>query len=142
MAMQMSDSEWRDFLRHGTRTGKLATVRVDGSPHIAPVWFVVDGDDLVFTTGKATVKGRALVRDGRATLCVDDENPPYAFVTVRGRVRLSEDLDEMRLWSARIAERYVGKDLAATYGDRNAGTGELLVRLPAEKVVALNGITD
>jgi PPOX class probable F420-dependent enzyme len=142
MTTQMSDSQWRDFIQQGTRTGKLATVRVDGSPHIAPVWFVVDGDDLVFTTGKATVKGRALVRDGRATLCVDDENPPYAFVTVRGRVRLIEDLDEMRLWAARIAERYVGKELAAAYGDRNAGAGELLVRLPTEKVVAYTGITD
>jgi hypothetical protein len=61
---------------------------------------------------------------------------------VRGRVRLIEDLDEMRLWAARIAERYVGKELAAAYGDRNAGAGELLVRLPTEKVVAYTGITD
>jgi PPOX class probable F420-dependent enzyme len=142
MSRQMNDSQWREFVQHGTRTGKLATVRVDGSPHLAPVWFVLDGDDLVFTTGKATVKGRALVRDGRATLCVDDENPPYAFVTVRGRVRLSEDLDEMRLWATRIAERYVGKEQAAAYGDRNTGPTELLVRLPAQSVIGETGVAE
>jgi len=51
MAHKMSPEEIREFLAHGTRTGKLATVRANGAPHVAPVWFVLDGDDLVFNTG-------------------------------------------------------------------------------------------
>jgi nitroimidazol reductase NimA-like FMN-containing flavoprotein (pyridoxamine 5'-phosphate oxidase superfamily) len=47
----MSESEWRAFLLEGTRTGKVATTRVDGRPHVAPIWFDLDGDTLVFTTG-------------------------------------------------------------------------------------------
>jgi nitroimidazol reductase NimA-like FMN-containing flavoprotein (pyridoxamine 5'-phosphate oxidase superfamily) len=58
----MTESVWREFLSAGTRTGKLATTRRDGRPHVVPIWFVLDGDDLVFMTGAATVKGRALAR--------------------------------------------------------------------------------
>jgi Pyridoxamine 5'-phosphate oxidase len=47
----------REFLPSGTRTAKLATAAPDGAPHVMPVWFVLCGDDLVFTTGAETVKG-------------------------------------------------------------------------------------
>ncbi|MET9972570.1 PPOX class F420-dependent oxidoreductase, partial [Streptomyces sp. NPDC006356] len=76
MAQKMTDEEWRAFVSRGTRTAKLSTVRADGSPHVTPIWFVLDGDDLVFTTGKSSVKGRNLARDGRVALCVDDDRPP------------------------------------------------------------------
>src|ERR1700734_2686488 len=102
------------------RTGKLATVRLNGTPHVAPVWFALDEDDsLVFMTGRDTVKGRSLRRDPRAALCVDDERPPFSFVTVNGIVTLSEDLDEARRWAAILGGRYMGPDRAQEYGDRN-----------------------
>ncbi|WP_262287373.1 PPOX class F420-dependent oxidoreductase [Micromonospora sp. MA102] len=142
MAQRMSDDQWRAFVTAGTRTGKLATVRADGSPHVAPIWFVLDGDDLVFNTGRSSVKGRNLVRDPRAALTVDEEQPPYAFVTVRGPVTISEDPVESLPWSTRIAARYMGADRAEEYGRRNAVPGELLVRLRAEHVVAFSGIAD
>ncbi|MFC7529632.1 PPOX class F420-dependent oxidoreductase [Actinoplanes sp. GCM10030250] len=142
MANEMSDAQWRAFLGHGTRTGKLATTRADGSAHVVPIWFVLDGDDLVFNTGASTVKGRNLTRDPRATICVDEEAAPYAYVTVRGRATLSTDVDGMREWSTRIAERYMGPGRAAEYGARNAVDGELLVRLRIERVSAFTGVAD
>ncbi|MGC9665290.1 PPOX class F420-dependent oxidoreductase [Planosporangium sp. 12N6] len=142
MAERMSHEEWRAFVSHGTRTGKLATVRADGSPHVAPVWFVLDGDDVLFNTGKETLKGRNLARDGRAALCVDDERPPYSFVTLRGRATISEGLDEMRRWATTIAARYMGEDAAEQFGARNAVPGELLVRLRVEHVTAYRDIAD
>jgi PPOX class probable F420-dependent enzyme len=138
----MTPEEWRSFLAAGTRTGKLSTVRPDGSPHVVPVWFVLDGDDLVLTTGRETAKGRNLVRDGRAALCVDDERPPFGFVTVWGRTRLSGDPAEVREWAGRIGARYMGEDRADEYGERNAAPGEILVRLTPEKVVALADVAD
>ncbi len=80
----MSTEEWHAFVSAGTRTGKLGVVRKDGSPHVVPIWFVLDGDDFVFNTGAATVKGKSLRRDGRATICVDDDRPPFAFVSAAG----------------------------------------------------------
>jgi PPOX class probable F420-dependent enzyme len=141
MAYRMNDHQAREVLAAGTHTGKLATVRADGSPHVAPVWFVLDGDDLVFTTGAGTSKGKALRRDPRAALVVDFEEPPYAFVLVEGRVSISENLDELLPLSIRIAERYVAPDLAQQFGERNAVGGELLVRLHPEKITGFGDMT-
>ncbi|MFI1471236.1 PPOX class F420-dependent oxidoreductase [Streptomyces wuyuanensis] len=142
MARKMSHDEWRAFLGQGTRTAKLSTVRADGSPHIAPVWFLLDGDDLVFSTGKETVKGRNLARDGRVALCVEDDRPPFSFVVVQGRAELSEDPEPLRQWATRIAARYMGEDRAEEFGARNGVPGELLVRVRAEKVQALADVAD
>ncbi|MCK1798113.1 PPOX class F420-dependent oxidoreductase [Streptomyces sp. XM4193] len=142
MAQQMTEDQLRSFLSEGTRTGKLATVRADGSPHVAPVWFVLDGADIVFNTGADTVKGRNLARDGRASLCVDDEAPPFSFAVVTGRVELVEELEEVRHWATRIAARYMGEERAEEFGARNGVPGELLVRLRIDKTVALAGLAD
>ncbi|MFJ2262610.1 PPOX class F420-dependent oxidoreductase [Streptomyces sp. NPDC087844] len=142
MAHKMTDEEWRAFVSHGTRTGKLSTVRADGRPHVAPIWFVLDGDDLVFNTGKDTVKGRNLARDGRVALCVDDDRPPFAYVVVQGQARISEDLDDVRLWAGRIGSRYMGEERAEEFAARNGVPGELVVRVRIEKVLAEGSVSD
>ncbi|MER5877805.1 PPOX class F420-dependent oxidoreductase [Streptomyces sp. NPDC060235] len=142
MAEKMTDEQWRAFVSQGTRTGKLSTVRADGSPHVAPIWFVLDGEDLVFNTAKDSVKGRNLARDGRVALCVDDDRPPFAFVVLEGRAVLSEDVDDLRHWAARIGGRYMGEDRAEEFGRRNGVPGELLVRLRIEKVLAFAAVAD
>ncbi|MCX5053495.1 MULTISPECIES: PPOX class F420-dependent oxidoreductase [unclassified Streptomyces] len=136
MAQKMTDDEWRAFVSHGTRTAKLSTVRADGSPHVTPIWFVLDGDELVFNTAKTSVKGRNLARDGRAALCIDDDRPPFDFVVLQGRARISEDLGELRHWAARIGARYMGEERAEEFGRRNGVPGELLVRIAIDKVLA------
>lgn len=138
----MSAQEIRAFLADGTRTGKLATTMRDGSPHVMPIWFVLDGDVIVFNTGADTVKGRALRRDPRASLVVDSEQPPFAFVHVRGTVTISEDPDELLRVATQIAGRYMGADRADAYGRRNAAPGELVVRLRPERVIALRDVAD
>ena len=138
---RMTDREYRDFLTAGTRTAKLATTRADGRPHVVPIWFVVDGDDLIFTTGKETVKGRAIRRDGRAAMCVDDENPPYAFVMIEGTATTTEDPNEMLRFSTANAARYVGEEKADEYGRMNAAEGEMLVRVSPDKIVTENNTT-
>jgi PPOX class probable F420-dependent enzyme len=142
MAHRMSGDELDAFLGAGTRTGKLATMRADGSPHVAPIWFILDGDDLVFMTGADTLKGKAMLRDPRVALCVDDEQPPFGFATIEGTVTLSTDLDEMLPLSIAIARRYMGDELAEAYGERNAVAGELLVRLHPDRVTAMADIAD
>ncbi|WP_328924405.1 PPOX class F420-dependent oxidoreductase [Streptomyces sp. NBC_00190] len=145
MAKKMTQEEWRAFVSHSTRTGKLSTVREDGSPHIAPIWFVLDGDSFVFNTGKDTVKGRNLARDGRVALCVDDDRPPFSFVVLQGRAQISEyagNEDEMLAWATTIAARYMGEERAEDFGRRNAVATELLVRVPIDKVTTLGGVAD
>jgi PPOX class probable F420-dependent enzyme len=142
MAIKMTTEQWHTFVGAGTRTGKLATVRADGSPHVAPVWYILDGDDLVFMTGAETVKGKAMRRDPRVALSVDDETPPFAFAVIEGTVTLDEDLDTMLPLSIKIAERYMGAEQAEAFGRRNAVPGEMLVRLTPTKVIAITDLTD
>jgi PPOX class probable F420-dependent enzyme len=140
----MNHDEVRVFLTaRPARTATVATVRADGRPHVAPVWFDVDDDGVVlFNTGAATVKGRNLLRDQRAAICVDDERPPFSFVTIEGVVEISDDLDEVRRWAERIGGRYMGAKRAAEYGARNGVAGELLIRLHPDSVHSGSGIAD
>jgi PPOX class probable F420-dependent enzyme len=105
-----------------------------------PVWFVLDGEELVFTTWGESVKGRNLRRNPRAAAIVDDELAPYAFVHIRGRVTLSEDLEELLRFATTIGGRYMGPDRAGEFGRRNAVPGELLVRLRPKRVIAATDV--
>ena len=135
MATPMTGDEWKRFAFDSPRTAKLATVRADGSPHVAPVWVALDGDEVVFTTGESTLKGKALRRDPRVALSFDDEAPPFSFVVVEGEARVSEDADELLEWSMRIGGRYMGEDRAEEFGRRNAVPGELLVHVHPTHIV-------
>ena len=139
---QMPPEEYRAFLLERPRTAKLATVRADGRPHIAPIWFDLDGDALIFNTGDTTVKAANMRRDPRVSLCIDDDTPPFAFVIVEGIATLTEEPVELLRWATSIAGRYMGADQAAAYGRRNGVPGELLVRVTPTRVVAQTKISD
>ena len=152
MAHPMDDDEVVAFLQGPpVRTGKLATVRADGRPHVAPIWFALDAStrgadtpigDLVLNTSGETVKGRNLLRDPRASLCVDDDRPPFTFVTVEAEVIITEDPAELLHWATVIGGRYMGEDKAGEYGRRNGVPGELVVRLRPTRIVAIAGLSD
>jgi hypothetical protein len=140
----MTDTQVTAFLAAvPPHTGKLATVRADGRPHVAPVWYVLDDNGTVlFNTGESTVKGRNLRRDPRASLCVDDERPPFSYVVMEGTVEITDDLGEVRRWATEIGGRYMGEERAEEYGARNGVEGELLVRLRPHRVVSAFELAD
>ena len=134
--------EVRAFLLHATRTGKLATVRPDGRPHVVPIWFALDEDTLLFTTWHTTVKATNIRSNPRVSLCVDDENPPFAYALLEGTATLLDDQEQLKLWATRIAARYMGPNLAEAYGNRNAVPGELVVRVTINKVIFKDKVAD
>src|SRR5207302_11021182 len=103
MPRKMTPEEIRAFLSHGTRTAKVATSGLGGQPHVMPVWFALDGEELVFTTWGDSVKGRNLRRDPRAAIVVDEEVAPFASVHIRRHVTLSEDLEDLLRLATAIA---------------------------------------
>ncbi len=113
-----------------------------GSPHVVPVWYDLDGDEIVFQTSEHTVKGRGMRRDPRVCMCVDDETPPFAFVMVEGTARFSSEPGELLYWATRLGGRYMGADRAEEYGRRNGIPGELLVRVTPTRVVAEDKLSD
>lgn len=134
---------WKSFVDAlPAHTAKLAVVRADGSPLVAPVWIDRDGDHVVFMTSAETIKGKAILRDGRVSLCLDNETPPFDFVTVNGTTTTSIDPDDLLYWGTRIAARYMGADVAEQYGRRNAVPPEMVVRVTPTKIIAKVNVAD
>src|SRR5947209_18865493 len=85
---EMSKAEIGRFLMQGTFTGKLATVRKDGSSHVVPIWFVLDNENsnrignIIFTTYTTSVKANNIRRNNRVSICIDDQKRPFSFVTI------------------------------------------------------------
>ena len=152
MAHTMGDDEVAAFLESlPARTAKLATVRADGRPHIAPIWYVLDRStagpdsrigDIVFNTAGATVKGGNLTRDPRVALCIDDDTPPFTFAIIEGTVTITEDPDQLLRWATAIGGRYMGADQAEAYGRRNGVPGEFVVRLRPTRITAQARVAD
>jgi PPOX class probable F420-dependent enzyme len=134
--------EVTEFLSAGTRTGMLGFLAADGRPLVTPVWFIVDGGELVFNTGRDTAKGRALLRDSRVAICVDDPHPPYSFVQLQGTASATEDAGDLLEIATRIGARYMGTQRATEFGRRNAVPGELVVRVRPTKVVSAFNVAD
>jgi len=67
---------------------------------------------------------------------VDNETPPFAFVHIRGRASVSEDLDDLLGYATEIGGRYMGAERAEEFGRRNAVPGELLVRITRSGVIS------
>ena len=128
---------WKTFVSAlPARTAKLGIVRADGSAHVAPVWVDLDGDDIIFMTSADAIKGKAILRDPRVSLCFDDETPPFSFATIAGTATTDTDPDQLLYWGTRIGGRYMGADNADAYGQRNAVPPEMVVRVKVTKVVA------
>jgi PPOX class probable F420-dependent enzyme len=142
MAEEMTPQARRAFLMSGTRTAILATTRADGGPHAVPVCFVLDGDDVLFLTNDGTAKGRALQRDPRASLVVDDETPPFAFVIIEGTAQLSQSRDDIDRVAPEIAQRYDGPDGVedfVRFAHEGLGT---LVRVKPTKILAFDRVSE
>lgn len=148
----MSKEEIEKFLMQGTFTGKLATTKKDGSSHVVPIWFVFDSnnndgrvsetekegyDDIIFTTSSGSAKARNIQRENRVSICVDDQTPPFSYVLIYGTARIQHcEQTELFRFATKIAQRYVGKEVAELYGKRNSAEGEVLVRIKPIRVIA------
>jgi PPOX class probable F420-dependent enzyme len=141
---EMSKVEIGRFLMKGTFTGKLATVKEDGSSHVVPIWFVLEKKksrdrvgNIIFTTGSTSVKANNIQRDNRISICIDDQIPPFSFVTILGTARIYPyKQKEVLKWATEIAERYMGKSNSEAYGRRNSEEGLVLVRIKPTRIIA------
>jgi PPOX class probable F420-dependent enzyme len=155
---EMSKSELNRFLSLGTFTAKLATVKEDGSPHVVPLWFVLDAEDnFIFGTETSSVKGKNISRDPRVCICIDDQKYPYAFATIFGeaesfrRYRESPGIEDKNIldesrdflhWMRKISARYVGSEKADMYAKRNTTDGAVLYKMKPRRVVSEKIIAD
>ena len=86
----MTSEERREFLAQH-RLAIVAAVRADGRPQLSPVYYAMDGDDLLISTTATRAKAKVVRRDSRVSVCVIGEQPPFPYLTVYGRGRIGED---------------------------------------------------
>lgn len=136
----MTADEVIEFMNSGSRTGKLATVRADGAPHVAPIWFTFDPDtgDLVFMTWHSSLKAKNMRRDPRVSVLVDDEQFPFAWARLDGTAAFDEQ-DRVH-WATETSRRYVGDERAPDYGRRNGVDGEMVVRVRPGRLVGQSDV--
>jgi PPOX class probable F420-dependent enzyme len=137
MVREMTDDERRAFLMQGTRTAILATTRADGHPVAVPVGFALDGDDVLILTSERSVKARALLRDPRVTLVVDDPTPPFAYVAIEGTAEGTLEPGAARsAATAAIGRRYAGEDGVEGFAQYADAQLRLLVRVRPTRITA------
>ena len=139
----MTPDEYQAFIRQGSKTGKLASVRKDGRPHCVPVWCGFEDDCIVFMTMSTSVKAQNIRRDPRVAITFDNESFPYDFVTVEGTAEILEVSRERLLEiSTSIASRYVPAGRAEEFGERNAVSDEQVVKVTPTKVISAKGVAN
>jgi len=132
MSARQSLSERQVRFVSRPRIARLASVRADGSPHVAPVWYRYEDGAFLVLTDRGSQKHRNVERDPRVVLCVDDERPPYHTVIVRGRASIGEPPGEA--WREAMAVHYLGEEAGRRYVRENPEPDNVLLRIVPERV--------
>lgn len=69
----------------------LALVTAKGDPHVTPMWFDYDGENVIFNTARGRVKDRILSKRPTVALVVSDPSNPYRYIQIRGPVVFESD---------------------------------------------------
>jgi hypothetical protein len=114
------------------RIGRLATVRADGSPHVAPIWFRFEAGEFLILTERGSQKHKNVEYEPRVLLCIDDERPPYHTVLVRGRASVHDAPG--RAWREELAIHYLGDEAGRRYIAENMHANDVMLRIAPEQV--------
>lgn len=136
----MTNLEWRSFVTTGTKLAHIALTRLDRRPHVTPICFILDGDDLAFTLSPGSVKGTILARDQRVALCVSDEQQPYSYVTIEGQAQVLTAPDQIKPIAVGIANRYYPTRPADQFAEAFVQAGFTAVRISITNVIAQSGL--
>ncbi len=124
----------------------ITTLRADGSPHMTPVWHLVDGDEIAVAVGRDTVKARNVARNATVSLCVVEgsltrkaSDPPQRWVLVDGTARISEDRVEELVRA--VAYHYLGPEEGAPYLRDILGKLDfVIIRIAPTRVTGFDGL--
>ena len=132
---RMTTTERDEFLQQPGVLCRIATIRPDGAPHVTPIWFLCEDDEVLVTPRKESSWLEHLRRDPRVAVTIDEEPGPYRKVTVEGVARIAYDLgrdDEWRDTYRRIARRYVPAEGAEHYIQETIDQPRALIAIPLE----------
>ena len=132
MSVKMSRDERETFLAE-LHVGVVGISCPERGPVVLPVWYEYEpGGEIAFITAKDSRKAELLRSAGRFTLCAQNEEDPYQYVSVEGPiVSIEETEDDSAI--RRIARRYLGEEKGDAYVEETGGMEEVFVRMKPEK---------
>jgi PPOX class probable F420-dependent enzyme len=96
-------------LLHSKIPARLAYIAPDGTPRVVPIWFHWNDRELVMGTHPKALKLRALARNSKVAVTIDDNTFPHKVLLIRGTARLQEVAGVVPEY-ALAAERYLGPE--------------------------------
>jgi PPOX class probable F420-dependent enzyme len=129
----MTPEERRAFLREH-RLAVVGVERRDAPPQLSPVYYVMDGDDLLISTTATRAKAKAVRRTSRVSVCVLGEQRPFPYLTVYGRGRIEVDgaVEVMMAVTERMTGSPVGESARPAFEERAGREQRVVLRVTPE----------
>jgi PPOX class probable F420-dependent enzyme len=133
----LSQQEISDFLSE-PRVAHLATVRPDGRPHLAPIWYMEEDGKAYVITGPNAVRTRNVRQNPTVSLSIATDQRPFKYVILEGEGRLSKD--NVNQVTERICVRCQGPEEGLTYARRiiEKGIAQVL-EVKIQRVISWDG---
>ena len=134
MARSEITDEQRAFLQE-KRFAVVGSKNSDGSPHLAVMWYLVDGDDIVVNSAQGRIKDRNLAADPRMSVLVEDG---YRWIRIDGRARIQHEQPIAHADIRRLAARYYEDERKVDEAMRNNFSKQhrITYRLPIRRVAS------
>lgn len=129
----MTPEERKTFLREH-RLAVVGAVRKDAPPQLSPVFYVMDGDDLLISTTATRAKAKAIRRDPLVSVCVLGEQMPFPYLTVygRGRIEAAGAVDVMMAVGGVMAGNPLPESVRPTLEERARKEQRVVLRVTPE----------
>ena len=115
-------------LLHSRIPARLAYIGTDGTPRVIPIWFHWNGHEIVMATPPKAPKLKALAKNPKVSLTIDDNSFPHKVLLVRGTARL-EAVEGIVPEYAAAAERYFGPEQGQAWMKQLRGMVSSMVRI-------------
>jgi len=124
------NDEQRQFLQNN-RLCIVGVGRKSGPPHLSPVYYVIDGDDILISTTHSRFKAKAIKRNPEVSVCVLAEQYPFPYLLVYGAGQIQEDgaPDLMMKVGARMTGNAVPEAARPAIEQRARDEGRLVLRV-------------
>lgn len=133
---KMSNDDRERFLAD-LHVGVLAVERPGRAPLAVPIWYAYEpGGEVTIWTTEGSLKDRLIRAAGRFSFTVQNEEPPYKYVSVEGDVTSVGPADKAE--ARRLAIRYLGEEAGSEFADQNHSLASLVIRMRPERWLSVD----